>query len=371
MTTSATLTSTAHVPAGSIPQAAWLATPSPGAIGWAERGWIPDWLIRRGIRHLLAQRLADERVDDPEIEGERLRQLRALSDASALAVDTDAANAQHYEVPADFIGACLGTQRKYSSAYYTTGTETLDQAESAMLSLTCTRAQVADGQRILELGCGWGSLSLWMAKAYPQARITGVSNSASQREHILSQAKLRGLQNIEIITADLREFSTDKRFDRIVSVECFEHMRNHRELFRRISGWLDHGGKLFIHIFTHRTCGYLFNDQGDGDWMSRHFFTGGMMPADAQFLYLQDHLAIEDHWKVSGRHYAQTSEHWLQNLDRNREAACAALVTGGLDPAAARLQIGRWRIFFLACAELWGWRGGAEWLVSHYRFVKR
>jgi len=354
-----------------IPTAAWRGRASPGAIGLAERGWVPDAVVRIGIRQLLRQRLRAEDAGGVEAAGERLRERFAAWRASPLAVGTADANDQHYEVPAGFYLAALGPRLKYSSCWYRTGSETLAEAEEAMLALTCARAGIADGQEILELGCGWGSLSLWMAERYPHARITAVSNSRSQRAFIIARAAERGLANLSVITADLRGFSIDQRFDRVVSVECFEHLRNHSELFRRIAGWLKPDGRLFVHVFVHRHAAYLFADEGDADWMTRHFFGGGMMPSDDLFLHCQDDLAIADHWRVSGRHYGQTAEHWLENVDRNRDAALAALATDGLDPAAARLQVNRWRIFFMACAELWNFRGGDEWFVSHYLFRPR
>lgn len=356
---------------GSLTGSAWLGTPSPGAIGWAERGLIPDAVVRWGIRRLLRDRLREEGVDEPDRLDRRQRQLFAACIASPVAVRTGDANRQHYEVPAGFYDLVLGPHRKYSSCWFERGDEDLATAEATMLALTCERAELADGQRILELGCGWGSLTVWMAKAYPQARITAVSNSSRQRTHILALAEAAGLKNIEVVTADLATFGTTIRFDRVVSVECLEHMRNHQELFRRIRSWLSPQGKVFIHVFTHRTVTYLFDDQGDDDWMARHFFAGGMMPADGWFLRFQDHLRLDEHWRVSGQHYVRTAEAWLRNIDARRRQCMAVFQADGLDAKAALLQVNRWRIFFLACAELWGYRGGAEWLVSHYRFSVR
>jgi cyclopropane-fatty-acyl-phospholipid synthase len=357
-------------PAAASAVSAWIGRPSPGAIGLAERGWLPDAVVRAGIRRLLRARLRDERTDDVEAEAARMQTLVDTWRAGPLAIDTDAANAQHYEMPADFMGVALGPRRKYSSCLYEDG-DSLAVAEERMLALTCERAQLADGQSILELGCGWGSLSLWMAERYPRARIVAVSNSRRQREFINAQAAARGLINLEVITADLRSFSIERTFDRVVSVECFEHLRNHAELFRRIALWLRPAGQLFVHVFVHRTCTYAFSDGGDDDWLARHFFTGGIMPADDLFLRYQDDLALTTHWRVNGRHYARTAEDWLVNLDRGRDRALAALTEDGLPVDAARLQFRRWRIFFMSCAELWGFRGGNAWFVAHYRFVKR
>ncbi len=354
-----------------VPTAARRGRASPGAIGLAERGWLPDALVRLGIRRLLRRRLRDERTYDVEAESDLLRARLAEWRSSPLAVGTADANDQHYEVPAGFYQAALGPRLKYSSCWYRTGGESLAKAEEAMLALTCTRAGIADGQDVLELGCGWGSLCLWMAERYPHSRITAVSNSHSQKAFIEARAAERALANLQVITADLRDFARAERFDRVVSVECFEHMRNHAELFRRIAGWLKPDGRLFVHVFVHRTAAYLFSDGGDDDWMTRHFFGGGMMPADQLFLYYQDHLALAEHWRVNGRHYGLTAEHWLSNLDRHRPAAMAALAADGLNPAEAALQVNRWRIFFMACAELWSFRGGNEWFVGHYLFSPR
>jgi cyclopropane-fatty-acyl-phospholipid synthase len=286
-------------------------------------------------------------------------------------VRTDDANRQHYEVPADFFEIVLGPYRKYSSAWFADGQDDLGKAEAAMLTMTCDRAELADGQHILELGCGWGSLTLFMAERYPRAHIVAVSNSHRQRTAILARAAAAGLTNVEVITADLVAFASDRRFDRVVSVECFEHMRNHRELFRRIRGWLHPDGCCFVHVFTHRSACYPFEDGGDEDWMARHFFAGGMMLSDEWFLRLQDDLVVDGHWRVSGHHYARTARHWLQRLDRHRSAVEAVFRADGLDARAARLQSNRWRIFFIACEELWGFAGGSEWHVSHYRFKAR
>lgn len=339
-------------------------------IDLAERGLLPDALIRTGIRRLCAQRLKDEGAEDVEAADARSRTLLAQLREGPIAIETAAANEQHYEVPSPFFELCLGKRLKYSSCYYATGNETLDQAEEAMLALYGERALLADGQDILELGCGWGSLTLWMAERFPNARITGVSNSNGQREHILRQAELRGLGNVRILTRDVNALALDETYDRIVSIEMFEHVRNHSTLFERIRGWLKDDGMLFVHIFCHRTMLYPFEDAGDDDWMARYFFTGGVMPAADTFLQIQDDLVLQQRWLLSGTHYEKTSNHWLQNQDANKDAVRKILV-GAYGEAEADRWAQRWRIFWMSCAELFGYDGGNEWGVAHYRFGAR
>ncbi len=335
-----------------------------------DQGSVPDAFLRLGIRRLLRQRLRDEYAGGPDQTWERQRALWDRMDRGPVAEQTEAANDQHYEVPPAFFVQALGPRLKYSCGLWGPGVQTLAEAETAMLALTSERAELADGQRILELGCGWGSLTLWMAERYPGARITAVSNSRDQRAFILERAAARGLQNVEVLTADMNDFAPPEpgAYDRVVSVEMFEHMRNHRELMRRVASWLAPGGKLFVHIFTHRELTYLFEAKDDSDWMSREFFSGGVMPSDALLLRHQEHLKLQDHWRVDGTHYAKTSEAWLANQDRHRSAILEVFRAAYGDAAEVRFH--RWRVFFLACAELWGYRGGSEWLVSHYRFVK-
>jgi cyclopropane-fatty-acyl-phospholipid synthase len=336
----------------------------------AERGLVPDPLLRAGIRRLLRKRL--ERLAEGGLGGRQERFRKLLEDTSRgpLAIATGAANEQHYEVPADFYGLCLGVHRKYSCCLYPTGRETLDEAENLMLELVVERARLGNGQTILELGCGWGSLSLAMARRFPDSRILGVSNSRGQRKFIQAAARRENLSNLKIRTADMVDFDPGERFDRVVSVEMFEHMRNHRELFRRISTWLLPEGKVFAHIFCHREDPYLLQADGDGDWMARNFFTGGIMPSEGLFHSLQEDLVLLDKWRVSGQHYQRTAEHWLENLDRNRPSALDILgEVHGRDQAARRVQM--WRMFFLACAELFGYRDGGEWFVAHYLWEAR
>jgi cyclopropane-fatty-acyl-phospholipid synthase len=334
------------------------------------RGLVPDALIRMKIRSLLRQRLEDEGRGGLEAVHARFRALLEQMREAPVALHTREANEQHYEVPPAFYERVLGRRLKYSCALFEPG-DTLDAAEERMLALTCARAGLADGQRILELGCGWGSLSLWMAERYPNAQVTGVSNSRDQRAFIEGRAKALGLRNLTILTADMNAFEPPERgYDRVVSVEMFEHMRNHRELMRRIASWLAADGRLFVHIFTHRDFTYLFEAKDDSDWMAREFFTGGIMPADHLLFRYQEDLRLEDHWRVSGAHYQATAEAWLKNQDAHR-GELLELFRRTCGPDQAALRFARWRIFFMACAELWGWRGGEEWFVSHYLFSKR
>ncbi|MBL8729467.1 MAG: class I SAM-dependent methyltransferase [Planctomycetes bacterium] len=336
---------------------------------WLERGLLPDWLVRIGIRRLLRDRLRSEHADDPEHAAERLQHWIAVCDRSPIAIDTAAANAQHYEVPAAFFAAVLGRRRKYSACLWDAQTPDLDAAAEAMLRLSCERAEIEDGMRVLDLGCGWGSMTLWLAEHFPRCRIVGVSNAGNQRRDILARAAAQGLTNVEVLTADVNTFAAPGTFDRIVSIEMMEHARNWRRLLERAASWLRPDGKMFVHVFTHRSVGYEFATDGDDDWMARHFFTGGQMPADAQLLHFQDHLAVEAHWRVSGTHYARTAEAWLANFDRHRDDLRPVLEQTYGPRAVAMANL--WRTFFLACAELWNFDRGREWLVSHYRLRRR
>jgi cyclopropane-fatty-acyl-phospholipid synthase len=280
------------------------------------------------------------------------------------------ANEQHYEVPAKFFSHVLGVHGKYSCCYWNLGVTDLNEAEAVALHITCERAGIEDGMDILELGCGWGSLTLWMARMFPNSRITAVTNSRSQQQHIECLAREQQLDKLTVLLSDMNDFACADNYDRIVSVEMFEHMRNYRTLFTRINRWLRPGGRFFLHIFCHRSVPYLFEDRDATDWMSRHFFSGGMMPCDDLPLRFQEHLQLLNHWRWNGRHYEKTANAWLQNMDRNREDLWPVMQqTYG--EAFTRLWWMRWRMFFMACAELFGYDGGQQWWVSHYLFEKK
>ena len=314
-----------------------------------DSGVVPEPILRAAIRGVCALRLRQERSRDEHALIEELR-------ASEIAIETGAANAQHYEVPATFFERVLGPHLKYSACYWPPGTSSLAAAETAMLELYAARADLADGQHVLDLGCGWGSFSLWAARRYPTSRFTAVSNSRTQRAFIEARAPA----NLSVITADVRALELPAAsFDRVVSIEMFEHMRNYRALLSRIASWLRPAGALFVHVFAHRRYAYPFEDGGASDWMAREFFTGGLMPSTQLLHHFQDDLAIAEQWVLPGTHYAKTAEAWYANL-----MAARAEIVDMLGRAAFQ----RWRVFFLACAELFGYRAGTEWGVAHYRF---
>jgi cyclopropane-fatty-acyl-phospholipid synthase len=350
---------------------------TPLSLQLLERNLLPDWLIRIGIRRMLAQRLREEDQGSPDRQQAHLIRLIQQLKLGPIAIETQAANAQHYEVPARFFERVLGKHLKYSAALWHEDTQNLDAAEEAMLALTAQRADLKDGQRVVELGCGWGSLSLYNAARFPLSQFVSVSNSTSQKQFIDAQAKARGLCNLQIITADMNTFEAPGQFDRVVSVEMFEHMRNYELLLSRIARWMNDDAKLFVHIFTHQRFAYPFEVATSSDWMAQHFFTGGIMPSDSLLLYFQRDLTIQNHWQVSGTHYQKTSEAWLKNMDAHRDeiqelfaATYATKLSGQAKATEVRRWWVRWRVFFMACAELWGYKNGQEWIVSHYLFTK-
>lgn len=348
------------------------------AISMAEKGLIPDVLIRKGIRKLCETRLAEISMGNCEKSAMIEEDFIHAMNTSPIALVPELANAQHYEVPASFFEYCLGVNRKYSSCFWLKDTQTLDEAEDNALLISCDHADLKDGQHILELGCGWGSLTLFMAARYPNSKITAVSNSNSQREHIMSTALARGLNNVTVVTCDMNTFDAlslshtqddHKQFDRVVSVEMFEHMRNHQTLYAKVHDWLVPGGKFFMHIFVHRSTPYAFEVQGDDDWMSEFFFSGGMMPSDDLPLRFQEKLKLKQRWRWDGTHYEKTANAWLSNMDAKKDQITPILeATYGKEDAVKWRN--RWRIFYMACAELFGYQNGQEWWVTHYQFER-
>ena len=324
-----------------------------------DRNLIPDAVIRSAIRSRCARALRQRGREDDR--GKFLRELRA----SPLALHPDRANEQHYEVPPEFFQTILGPWMKYSCGLWDEGVTTLAEAEERMLALTCERAGIADGQRILDLGCGWGSLTLWVAERHPSTSLLAVSNSRDQGAFILRQARQRGLRNLEVATADVNDFEPDGSFDRVVAVEMFEHLKNYGEMLSRIANWLTPTGRLFVHMFVHRRLAYHYRAENPDDWMARHFFTGGTMASFDLLQAFDKDLAVLDRWKVPGGHYRETCEAWLRNMDRRREETLPILAATYGDDQVTRWWV-RWRVFFMACAELFGFGGGDEWFVAHY-----
>lgn len=333
-----------------------------------ELGYVPDSLIRLGIRNLCKQRLKDSNAGSFDKVKQQNAQFVEELKSSPIALVPELANEQHYEVPPRFFELVLGNRLKYSCGHWDKSGN-LDESEIEMLELSIQRAELEDGMDILELGCGWGSLTLFMAEKFPKSRITAVSNSKDQRKFINAQCELKKINNVEIITSDMNDFEIDKKFDRVVSIEMFEHMRNYQVLLKKISTWLKKNGKLFVHIFTHKSIAYPFEDKGPGDWMAREFFSGGIMPSRDLLLNFQDDLKIEEIWDVSGTHYEKTSLAWLNKMDGvKKEVIKLFEETYGKENAIRWFH--RWRIFFMACEELFGYSNGTEWGVTHYRFIR-
>lgn len=331
----------------------------------AERGLLPDFIIRMGIRHQLKSRLAEVYAGSPEEQDDRYRQFKNYLSTGEISEHSEESKKQHYEVPAEFFAMTFGKNVKYSSGYWPLQETTLDESEDHMLELTCLRAQLQDGQTILELGCGWGSLTLWMAEHFPNSKITAVSNALGQKKHIEEKAKKKGLQNIEVVTTNVKDFQAEANtYDRIVSVEMFEHLRNYCELLKRCSSWLKDEGKIFIHVFCHHEFGYQFETTKTPSWMAENFFSGGVMPSDRLFYELDTPLKVESHWAVSGIHYAKTCEAVLKNIDL-KKTKIKELFEKTYGKNEADLWIQKWRIFYMAYAETFKFRGGTEWCVSH------
>ena len=333
------------------------------AIALAERRVVPDAVVRIGMRRLLKQRLLSQQTRADDGNDTSLNDFVDTMRREPIAVATDSANEQHYELPPDFFRTVLGPYLKYSSCLWPEGVETLADAEECMLDLSCGRAGIADGMDVLDLGCGWGSMSLWIASHFPGVRILAVSNSRDQAAFIRQRCADLTLDNVEVVTADMNHFSTERRFDRVVSVEMFEHMRNWERLFERVGIWLRPDGRFFLHVFCHRKYAYLYTDEGASDWMARHFFTGGIMPSDDLPDRYDSHLEVENRWRVNGVHYSRTLEAWLEKMDAARDRLMPLFhSTYGAD---AERWFSRWRMFFMACSELFRYQGGEEWWVSH------
>jgi cyclopropane-fatty-acyl-phospholipid synthase len=331
-------------------------------------GLLPDPLLRAGSRWGARVRERRELRGGVEAQDQRLSELLVRMRSGPIAEVPEKANEQHYELPPRFFELILGPRRKYSGCLWTPGVGDLAEAEEAMLTLSCARAEISDGMRILDLGCGWGSLSLWLAEQYPQAQITGVSNSAPQREFIESQIRERGLNNLQIITADVNTFEpAGAPFDRVMSIEMFEHMRNWRELLARVAGWLTSDGAVFIHVFSHRQVPYRF----EGTWAAERFFTAGLMPSHELLHHFEDDLLVQQRWAVSGTHYARTLQAWLNNLDNHREGLLEVLDQAGYSRPRARALLSAWRLFLISTDEIWASDRGNRWLVSHYRLTPR
>jgi len=330
-----------------------------------ETDFIPETIIRIVVRAMLSQKLKEEQLSTPQKKQERLMQFVEELKLSPIAIETKAANKQHYELPTSFFQLILGPNLKYSCALWNNPQDTLEQAEENMLSLYCKRAEITDGQSILDLGCGWGSMSLYLAKNYPNSKITALSNSSTQREYIENKANQLKLNNLKVITANISEYSTESKYDRIVSIEMFEHMKNYQELLRKLKIWLLPKGKLFVHIFCHKD--YAYNYDSETDWLAEHFFSGGTMPSNDLLLYFQNDFSLSNHWVIDGEHYKKTANAWLANMKKHKKNILSIISSTYGDRETKKWWV-YWKLFFIACAETWGYQKGSQWLVSHYLF---
>ncbi|XP_031487321.1 (S)-coclaurine N-methyltransferase-like [Nymphaea colorata] len=339
-------------------------------LGALERNLLPDIVIRRLTRLLLSSRLRLGYKPTAEQQLSDLLQFVHSLKQMPIAVETEKPKSQHYELPTSFFKLVLGENMKYSSCYFRNNSDTLEEAERAMLDIYCERADIKDGQTILDIGCGWGSFSVHIAQKYSNCRVTGICNSTTQKEFIEERCRNLKLSNVEIIAADISKFEMDMTFDRIISIEMFEHMKNYQELLKKISKWMNDESLLFIHYFCHKAFTYHFEDKNDDDWITRYFFTGGTMPSANLLLYFQDHVSIVNHWLVNGKHYAQTSEEWLKRMDANA-AEIKPIMESTYGKDSATKWTVYWRTFFISVAELFGYNNGDEWMVAHFLFKKK
>jgi cyclopropane-fatty-acyl-phospholipid synthase len=334
-----------------------------------SKGVVPDLLIRSGIKNFIKKRLKDEYGTEQNFSEKRRKKIIDELRSSPIAIETDKANDQHYMVPPEFFVKCLGPRLKYSCCHWDQATS-LEEAEVEMLELTVKRAAIKDGDRILELGHGWGAITLYIAEKFRNSEIVAVSNSKFQGDFILARAKERGLTNITINTADVSKLQMNEQFDRVISIEMFEHMRNYNELLGNINSWLNPNGTLFVHIFAHKELTYKYEVVDDTDWMSKYFFSGGMMPSEHLLYYFQDDLNIKEHWRINGSHYAKTAKAWLDNMDENKDKILD-IFEKHYPAGEAPKWFNYWRIFYMSCEELWNFKNGNEWVIGHYLFEKR
>ncbi|CAL9227809.1 unnamed protein product, partial [Arabidopsis halleri] len=335
-----------------------------------EKNLLPDLVIRRLTRLLLAGRLRSGYKPTAEMQLSDLLGFVESIKKMPIAINTEKPKTQHYELPTAFFELVLGRNMKYSSCYFSNDSTSLEDAEEAILALYCERAKVEDGQSVLDVGCGWGSLSLYIARKYSKCKLTGICNSKTQKAFIDEKCRKLGLQNIEIIVADISTFEHERTYDRVFSIEMFEHMKNYGELLKKIGKWMKEDSLLFVHYFCHKTFAYHFEDVNDDDWITRHFFSGGTMPSANLLLYFQENVSIVDHWLVNGTHYAKTSEEWLKRMDKEIVAIKEIMeVTYGKEDAVKWMVY--WRTFFIAVAELFGYNNGEEWMVAHLLFKKK
>ena len=330
------------------------------------RGLIPDWILRRGVRSQGKERLNMMNKVDSTKEYSKF-----INEASTgnIAVNTDDANNHHYEVDSEFFKYCLGKNLKYSCCFWDENTLDLDAAEDNMLEIYSKRAEITDGMNILDIGCGWGSLSLFLAQKYPKSEITGVSNSSSQKIFIDSVASERNISNLNIITRDINDFRTEEKYDRILSIEMFEHTKNTKKLMNLINDWLNPNGLFFMHVFAHKENPYYFDRDQKNAWMAKYFFTGGMMPNHNLFKDLKSNLEYQKSWILSGEHYERTSNAWLDKMDQNK-SKILSLFERSNSSSVAKRKFHFWRLFYIACAEIFGYDNGNEWVVSHHLFKK-